>query len=176
MLVVDLGDGAVAGADNDVAVGDERNAVDALREEALRGPELLEERALQTHLDDVARARAQVRERVRRVDDGAREDALQLAEVDVRARDLLVHQVRRPDPRRIVVHAKQLVLLIVIEFDLVHDVVSDGLSANRLARSQIPNNERVIVLTTDGSEVEFVAREGEALDEHLVKLEGVQHF
>lgn len=43
-------------------------------------------------------------------------------------------------------------------------------------KTYIPNDESIIVLTTEGSEVLLILRERERLDQDLVELETVDHL
>ena len=42
--------------------------------------------------------------------------------------------------------------------------------------SYIPDNERVVILSTQGSKVLLVEREGKTLDQNLVQFESVLHL
>jgi hypothetical protein len=60
--------------------------------------------------------------------------------------------------------------------DLVGSVGANGVAAESLAGLNIPNDEGVVVLATEGSEVLLVLREGERLDQDLVELEAMDHL
>ena len=84
----DLGDGAVTGPDEEVAVGEDAHGLDAEREVLAVGGHALVDRALDVDLDHVARGRPAVDELVLGVDDAGGPLPLDVAQVDVQGLDL----------------------------------------------------------------------------------------
>lgn len=84
----DLRDVAVASTDDDIAVLEEPEAVDAEGEELLHWGEALIDGAVQLDFKEVAGFGAGVAEEVVLVDGDAGEDALDVAEVDIDGLDL----------------------------------------------------------------------------------------
>jgi hypothetical protein len=94
-----------------------------------------------------------------------------VSHIDVLVLDLLVHQIGSPDADALVVDGQQLGVRVVVEGDLVGGVGADWVTAERLSRgnlnlkvrfeniiinSYIPDHERIIVLSSQGSQVLFI--------------------
>ena len=47
---------------------------------------------------------------------------------------------------------------------------------NLISYTYIPDNERVVILTTEGSQVLLIEREGKTLDQNFVQFESVLHL
>ena len=124
----DLGDGAVARAEEEVTVGEEVDGVDALGEEALDGAESLEEVALEADLDDVSGLGAHIGVGVGGVDDAAGENAANRVHQDLVVVHLLLNQVAAPGSDAVVVDSDALGGGVVEELNLVGGVGADGVS------------------------------------------------
>ena len=129
----DLGDGTVAGTEEQVTVGQELDALDALREEHLGGTESLEDVLLKRDLHDVTGLGAEVGVRVSGVDDAAGEDTLDLVGENLGVLHLLLHEVEVPRADAVVVDSEALARRVVEEADLVGNVHADGVTNERLA-------------------------------------------
>lgn len=156
VFAANFGDGAVARTDEQVAVGQCVDAVDALREEAFGWPDALEELSFKGDLQDITGFGSQISKLIGLVDDASGEDSLDMAEVDIGELDFLCDEVHVPDLETIVVDAEQLGVSVVIKLDLVCCACSDWVSTNGFSAFNIPDNELVVVLPTEGGEVALV--------------------
>lgn len=134
-LVVDLelGNGTVTRAEQEVAVGQKLHAVDTLREEAVARADALEEAALKVDLNDITSESTEERAGVIRGDADALVDALDLAHGEVLVEDLLLGVVDVPDADAVVVDGHELLAGVVEEGDLVSDVHADGMATDGLS-------------------------------------------
>jgi len=65
---------------------------------------------------------------------------------------------------------------VVEECYLVCDIHTHWVSNKCFAALNIPDNERVVVLATEGSKVLLIMGEGKTLDKHLVQFQSVHHL
>jgi len=90
--------------------------------------------------------------------------------------DLLLNEVTLPCSDTIVVNGEALGGCVVEEANFVCNIHANWISNQSFAALNIPDNERVVVLATEGSEVLFVGGERQALDENFVQLESMHHL
>jgi hypothetical protein len=67
------------------------------------------------------------------------------------------------------VDGHQLVVGLVVELDLVGDVHADGVTTDSFARINLPDNELVVILSTERCQVLLIRGEGKTLNENLVE-------
>ena len=96
-----------------------------------------------------------------------------MAHVHVRELDFLGNEVDIPDFHTVVIDAEQLGIGVVEEFDLVCGVSSNGVSANSFSSFNVPDNELIIVLTSERSQVSFIKGEGKRLDQDFVQFQSL---
>lgn len=70
----------------------------------------------------------------------------------------------------------QLRVRFIIELDSISGVSSNLVSAKCFSSGNIPDNECVVILTTERCEVLFIVGEGKALDENLVELKTLNYL
>lgn len=90
--------------------------------------------------------------------------------------DLFLDEIAVPGSDAVVVDCKAFVRSLVEELDLVGSVHSNGVSNERFSTLNIPDNERVVILTPQGGEVLLVGGETETLDEYFVQLKSMHHL
>jgi len=173
MADLDLGDCAVAGAQEQVTVCQQLHAVDALGEELVAWADTLEESALEVDLDDVASERAHEGTRIIGSNHNALVNSLNLAHGEVLEQDFLLSVVDVPDADTIVVDGDQLLIRVVEESDLIGNVHAYIVTADCFSALSFPDNELVVVLAAERRQVIFVVGERETLDQHLVHLQTV---
>mmetsp|Transcript_17904 Transcript_17904/g.22484 ORF Transcript_17904/g.22484 Transcript_17904/m.22484 type:complete len:328 (-) Transcript_17904:550-1533(-) len=127
---LELGDGAVTGAEQEVAVSEELHAVDTLGEKAVARANALEKAALEVDLNDIASEGSEERAGVIGSDDNALVDALDLSHGHVVVQDLLLRVVDVPNADAVVVNGHKLLARVVEEGDLVGDVHANSVAAN----------------------------------------------
>jgi len=175
VLASHLGDGTVSGSNHDIVVGEKLDGVDSEGEQTFGRAAPLEQHGGQGNLNDVTGSSSQQSVRVIGSDGDALVDSLYLAHVDVLVEDLLLLEIDSPDADTVVVNGDELLVGIVEESDLVSHVHADTVSDNSFAGLDIPNDQLVIVLAAERSQILLVLGKMQILDEHFVKLEAVQH-
>lgn len=170
VLASHFGNGSIPGTDEQVSVGQGVDAIDSLLEKSLGWANSLEELSLKGYFNDIAGFGAKVGNRVSLINDACREDTLDVAHVHIRELDLLGYKVDVPDLDSVVVNAKQLCVGVVEEPDLVSGVSSDWISTDGLSCLNVPDNQLVVVLSSERSKVALVEREGERLDQNFVQF------
>jgi hypothetical protein len=120
-----------------------------LLEKSLVWANSLEELSIKGDFNDIAGFGAKIGGRVRLVDDAGRENTLDVSHVHIRELDLLGYEVDVPDSDGVVVNAKQFCVGVVKEPDLVGGASSDWISANGLTGLDIPDNQLVIILSSE---------------------------
>jgi hypothetical protein len=172
-----FGDGAVSSTDEQVPVGKGVDAVDSLLEKNLGWTDSLEQLSIKGDFNDIACLGAKVGESVALVNYASRKDALDVAHVHIRVLNLLGYEVDVPDLDAVVVDAEQLSVSVVEEPDLVGGVSPDWVSADSFSGLDVPDNQLVVVLSSERSEVALIERRGERLDQNFVQfqaLDGLQ--
>ena len=94
---IDLGDLSITSTDKEVAVGEELDALDTLREQFLVGSKSLEKIVLEIDLHDISGLGSDVSEFVSGVDDTAGKNTLDLVSEDFGVFDLLLDEVEIPN-------------------------------------------------------------------------------
>lgn len=89
---------------------------------------------------------------------------------------LLLNEVQVPGSNAVVVDGEAFAGRGVEEGHLVGDVHANWVSNEGLSTLDIPDNERVVILTAQRGEILLVETEGKRLDKHLVELESVNHL
>jgi len=145
-------------------------------EETLGWANSLVELTNEVDLDDVSGKGTEVSAGVVRVDLNALVLSLDLTGVDVLEANLLGNEVAGPDSDSVVVDGDELVVGAVEEFNLVGDIHTDIMAADGFTGLNIPNGERVVILTSEGGEVLLVLGERETLNEYLVQFEAFQRL
>lgn len=59
---------------------------------------------------------------------------------------------------------------------IILSLVETNACALKKSVTYVPNYKSVVILATERSQVLFISREGEILNEHLVQLESLYHF
>jgi len=90
--------------------------------------------------------------------------------------NLFVDKISSPEADTIVVDGNQLRVRLIVELDRVSSVGANLVSTKSFTSSNIPNDKGIVVLATKRSEVFLVVREGQALNEDLVKLEALNNL
>jgi len=90
--------------------------------------------------------------------------------------NLLLDKVAFPSSDTIVVDGKALGGSVVEEANFVCNIHANWVSNQSFAALNIPDNERVVVLATEGSEVLLVEGERQALDEDFVQFKSMHHL
>lgn len=115
-------------------------------------------------------------------------DSSEMPSVDILVLNLFVHEVCSPNFDAIVVDGQEFGVRVVVEGDLVGSVSSHRVSAEGLAsgdlleyeqpliNAYLPDHQGVVVLSAQRGQVLLVVGEGEALDEHLVQFESLDHL
>ena len=74
------------------------------------------------------------------IDDTGGKDTLDVAEVNIRELDFLCNEVNVPDFKTVVVDAEELLISVVIKFDLVCSACSDWVAANGFSSFNVPDD------------------------------------
>ena len=96
---VDLSDLSITSTDEEVAVGEELDALDTLGEQLLVGSKSLEKIVLEIDLHDISGLSSDVSEFVSGINDTAGENTLDLVSEDLSVLDLLLDEVEIPDAK-----------------------------------------------------------------------------
>lgn len=175
VLASQLGNGTVTSSNHNIIVVKELDGVNSLGEESLGWANSLEEAFVERDLNNISSACSEEGVHVGGVNGDASVVTLDLAHVDVLVENLLGDEVDVPEAESVVVDSDELVVSVVEELNLVSNVHSDVMSDKGFAALDVPDDELVIVLATEGGHVALVSREGQVLDEDLVQLESVEH-
>jgi len=135
--------------------------VDTELEEFLSWADTFVELADEVDFDDITGEGTEISRGVVVVDLNALELTLDLTGVDVVVSYFLRNEVTSPHSHTVVVNSDELVVSVVEELDLVSNVHADGVAAHSLTSLNLPDDEVVVVLTSEGSQVLLVLREAE---------------
>mmetsp|Transcript_12195 Transcript_12195/g.34578 ORF Transcript_12195/g.34578 Transcript_12195/m.34578 type:complete len:254 (+) Transcript_12195:1055-1816(+) len=166
-------DGPVTGANQDVPIRQHRRASDA-QGETLLGALLLEQCALQKHLQQVACRCAAIDKLIFAVDQHVGGDALQGSHIHLRGPELLVGEVELPDDDVVVASCNKVELRVIEEAHAMCGVRRGWRAANSSATLHLPDHEAVVVLAAQRRQVLLVPGKAEGGDSDLVQGQPVE--
>ena len=167
---------ATARTDENIAISVQSGAQNTIGELLHGTRHLVVLGTLELDADDVAGGGADVGIEITRFDDDAAELATNSAEVDIGGVDLAIGEVYIPHTEHAVSSGDKLVTRVVEEGEAQAKLVGGRTTTKGTTGVQVPNDESVVILTTDGGEVLLIGAEGEGLDLDLVEHHAVDQL
>lgn len=149
---IDLSDLSITSTDEEVAIGEELDALDTLGEQFLVRSKSLEKIVLKIDLHDISSLGSDVSEFVSGVDNTAGKNTLDLIGEDFSVFNLLLDEVEIPDAETKGVDGQAFGGGVVKEANFVCDIHANWISNECFTAFNLPNNEGVVILSSKGSQ------------------------
>jgi len=175
-LRVDLGNLSITSSDEEVAILEELDAVDTLLEQMVLGTNTLVKVVLKIDAHNVTGLCTNESIFIIRGDAAANVLSFNLIGEDLGVLDLLSNKVEVPVADSKVVNGDTLGSSVVVEANLVGNVHTNGVSNDGFAAFNLPNDESVVVLSTERCQELVSMAEGQRLNEDFVKLKSMHHL
>lgn len=171
-----LGESTITSTKKKITIGEEVDAVDTLGKQFLVWSNSFEEVIGKRNFYNISSLGSKVSIGISGVNNTACEHSLNLIHENFSILNFFEDKVAVPCSDTIVVDSEAFGRGVVEETNSVCNVHSNWISNKSFSTDNIPDNERVVILSTKGCKILFVEGERQRLDKHLVQLKSMHHL